>query len=268
MAPNLSSSRLSDFVLGKLSPEESLRVLDDLENDPEASETVDYYASLLAYAQGEGKVIFEGRAGGGADSPGSRIGRAIRVVSKRPWILAAAAVLVVAVAVGSLMGKKSILWGADAKYAALSNVDFHVGMRTEADDELMAAWELFRDSEYDRSVAILERMLRVSPTHPFPDQVNYSLGIVHLVAAAEGGVGSVRVFDRAHVRRGLESLRRAARLTASTRLAQEAYWLMAKGHLMVGDRESALAALEEVRERGGKREVEARRLKILIESEL
>jgi hypothetical protein len=37
---------------------------------------------------------------------------------------------------------------------------------------------------------------------------------------------------------------------------------------MLGDREAALVALEEVRERGGKREVEARRLKILIESEM
>ena len=56
-------------------------------------------------------------------------------------------------------------------------------------------------------------------------------------------------------------------LTASPRLAEEAYWLMAKGHLMGGEREEGLRALQKVIEMDGKRQADARRLKILIESE-
>ena len=267
MAPKLSSSQLSDFVLGKLSPEESLRVLDELERDPEASETVDYYASLLAYARGEGRAVFEERVNGRAPRSFAGVRRAVQVTSKRRWIFAAAAVLVLGVSVGLLIRGKSILWGDDAKYAVLGDVDFRVGIRAEADDNLMTAMSLFHEGEYDRSIRVLERLLKGEPAHPFPDYVNYSLGVVHLAAAEGGGSGSIRVFDRPHVRQGLESLRRAAMLTASPRLVEEAYWLMAKGHLMVGEREEGMRFLQKVTELDGKRAGDARRLNILIESE-
>jgi hypothetical protein len=34
MAPKINSCQVSDLVLGKLSPEESIKVLDELERDP------------------------------------------------------------------------------------------------------------------------------------------------------------------------------------------------------------------------------------------
>ena len=267
MAPRLDASQLSDFVLGKLSPEESLRVLDELERDPEASHTVDFYASLLAYAQGEGRSVFEERVK--ERQSGSFVGvrRAARVVSRRRWVFAAAAVLALSIFTGLLIRGKSILWGDDAKYAELSDVEFGVGIRAEADDDLLVAMNLFHEGEYDRSIRVLERLMKAEPAHTSPDFVNYSLGVVHLVAAEGTGSGPIRVFDREHVRQGIESLRQAAMLTSSPRLAEEAYWLMAKGHLMVGERKDGIRLLQQVIESGGERVGEARRLKILIESE-
>jgi len=267
MAPKLSSSQLSDFVLGKLSPEESLRVLDELERDPDASETVDYYASLLAYARGEGRSVFEERTNVGGPRPLARVHRAARFVARRRWVFAAAAVLALGIALGVLVRGKSIVWGHSAEYAALREVEFGVGIRAEADDNLKVAIGLFHEAEYDRSIRVLERLLKAEPVHPFPDYVNYALGVVHLAAAGEGGSGSIRLYDRSHVREGLESLRRAIILTASPRMAEEAHWMMAKGHFMLGEREDGIRTLEGAIAVRGKREVEARRLKILIESE-
>ena len=267
MAPKLTPSQLSDFVLGKLSPEESLRVLDELERDPEASQTVDYYASLLAYAQGEGRSVFEERVNRRQSGSFAGVRRAARLVSRRRWIFAAAAVLAMSIFVGLLLRGKSILWGDDAKYAALSDVEFGIGIRAEADDTLLVAMNLFHEGEYDRSIRVLERLMKAEPVHPFRDFANYTLGVVHLVAAGGSGNGPIRVFDREHVRQGLESLGRAAMLTSSPRLAEEAYWLMAKGHLMVGEREEGLRFLQQVIDSGGQRKGEARRLKVLIESE-
>ncbi len=267
MAPKLSPSQLSDFVLGKLSPEESLRVLDELERDPEASETVDYYASLLAYARGEGRSVFEDRVNGRQGGSFAEVRRAVRRVSHRRWVFAAAAILALSIFVGLLIRGKSILWGDDARYAALSEVEFGVGIRAETDDNLLVAMNLFHEGEYDRSIRILERSIKREPAHPHLDFVNYSLGLVHLVAAEGSGSGPIRVFDREHVRQGLEGLRRAAMLTASSRLAEESYWLMAKGHLMVGETEEGIRFLQKVIELGGQRGGEATRLKVLIESE-
>ena len=267
MAPKLTPSQLSDFVLGKLSPEESLRVLDELERDPEASKTVDYYSSLLAYAQGEGKEVFEGRVIAAQPHPLAGVRRAMEVVSSRRWVFAAAAMLALAIAVAVLVRGKSILWGEDAAYAALADVEFGVGIRAEADDNMMIAMNLFRQAEYDQSITVLERLLKAEPAHPFPDRVNYALGLVHLVAAGQGGTESVRVFDRSHISRGLESLQRAIMLTASPRLAEEAHWLSAKGQLMLGRREDGIRALDAVIQVGGRREADARQLRILLESE-
>lgn len=267
MAPKLSSSQLSDFVLGKLSPEESLRVLDELERDPEASKTVDYYTSLLAYAKGEGRSVFEERVNGRQGGSFAGVRRAARLVSRRRWVFAAAAILALGVFMGLLMRGKSLLWGDDARYAVLSEVEFGVGIRTEADDNLSVAINLFHAGEYDRSIRVLERLNKGEQLHPFPDFVNYSLGVVHLVAAEGSVSGPIKVFDREHVRQGLWSLNRAAIMTANPRLAEEAYWLMAKGHLMVGERAEGIRFLQKVVELGGQRGGEARRLKILIESE-
>jgi tetratricopeptide (TPR) repeat protein len=267
MAPTFNSSRLSDFVLGKLSPEESLRVLDELERDPEASQAVDDYAALLVYAQGEGREVFERRVAHPASArvaPLKRIGDAVR---SRRWVLAAAAVVAIAVVTGMFVRGKSVLWGDEAAYAALTDVEFGVGIRAEADDNLMVAMTLFREGNYDRSIRVLERVLKAEPSHPFTDFVNYSLGVVHLAAAESRVGGSISLYDREHVNRALESLRRAAMLTPSSRLAEEAHWLTAKGQLMLGEREAGLSSLERVIEYEGKREGEARRLKILIESQ-
>lgn len=267
MAPTLSSTQLSDFVLGKLSPEESLRVLDALERDPEASRMVDEYAALLAFAHGEGADLFHRRAPSLSRSNVQPFKRAVRLIAGRRWIVAAAAVVAIAMVTVLVLRGKSILWGDEMRYASLSELDFGVGIRAEADDNLTVALELYRERDYDRSVRVLERMLRSEPAHPFPDHVYYFLGAVHLAAAEQNVIGPVRVYDRERVRMALESLHRAGLLTPRARLAEESYWLIAKGHLMLGERGKACEVLERVLEYRGKRGPEARRIKILIECE-
>ena len=267
MAPKLDSPQLSDYVLGMLSPEESLRVLDELERDPEASRMVDDYASLLAYAEGEGRAVFEGRLNGSPAAKPRGTGRIAGIAAGSRWVFTAAAVFALAVFVGQLVRGKSILWGDEAEYAALSSVDFKVSIRAEADDDLMVAMSLFHEGDYERSIRVLDRLMRSVPAYPFPDFVNYSLGVVHLAVAETRLGNSIRIYDRSHVTQALESLRRAAMLTASRRMAEEAHWLTAKGHLMMGDRSTGLLELEKVIDYGGKRGGEARRLKILIESD-
>jgi len=44
-------STLADFVLGHLSPEDSLDLLDRIENEPQASADLDFLIDLLKFAQ-------------------------------------------------------------------------------------------------------------------------------------------------------------------------------------------------------------------------
>lgn len=49
--PNLSVSTIIDFALGHLSPEESLRVQDQIERDPEASKTLELVLLIIEHFQ-------------------------------------------------------------------------------------------------------------------------------------------------------------------------------------------------------------------------
>ena len=48
---SISLSDISDFVLGHLSPEDSLAMLDRIENDPQASADLDFVIGLLNFAR-------------------------------------------------------------------------------------------------------------------------------------------------------------------------------------------------------------------------
>ena len=48
---SISLSDISDFALGHLSPEDSLTMLDRIENDPQASADLDFVIGLLNFAR-------------------------------------------------------------------------------------------------------------------------------------------------------------------------------------------------------------------------
>jgi hypothetical protein len=211
--------------------------------------------------------MFEGRARPTALRPGSRFPRAVRELSQSRWRYAVAAVLFAGILLGIFARGKSIVWGEDAEYAALSDVEFGVGIRAEADDNLMVAIDLFHEAEYDKSIRVLERLLRSDPTYPFPEYLSYSLGVVKLKASREMGGGFfISIYDKVLVKEGLKHLRSAVLSSASPRLIEESYWLMAKGHFMLVERDSGLQCLHKVIQIRGKRGDEANRLRILVES--
>jgi len=59
MKKRINRQLITDLVLGKLSPEESLRLLEEIEEDPSASEKLELVSGVLRFADVHGKEVFE-----------------------------------------------------------------------------------------------------------------------------------------------------------------------------------------------------------------
>jgi len=59
MSKRIPRESISDLVLGKLSPEESLKLLGEIERDPSASEELELVTGMLRFAAVHGREVFE-----------------------------------------------------------------------------------------------------------------------------------------------------------------------------------------------------------------
>ena len=237
----IDTTRMSDLVLGKLSPEESLRLLEEIERDPVASEELEARTRLLAQVRSGGEFLF---------SPvRSTAGRSLRWV-RRLWSdgflsprLIGAAILVV---IALLPLTSALTRGPYVDIARVEAPRYESLLRSVGESDIALAIRLLRTGRSHESLLLLERFCRAYPESDMRQYAHYLAGAVYLVDARRAFLGMFASYDAASVQAGLAHLDEALRLSESPRLVEESHWLRAKALLMLERPDDAIAELRVV----------------------
>lgn len=245
MKRRVKSAAISDLVLGKLSPEESMRLIEQMENDPGASEDLELATEMLNVAGESGGDIFERAQVPGSVHPAVHEG--LRPYVKRflgegrirvpAGIAGATAVLVIAV----LIARSQI----SNPYDALARVDpleCQMTVRGPGDEEFGRGYREFSAGNYDEAIRLFERYIRAFPSGDLVDYAHYSAGAACLVSARRNLFGVFPSYDNGLVERGMEHFMVAER-SSNLRIVEESSLLHAKGLLMLRRADDALLQL-------------------------
>jgi hypothetical protein len=252
---------IADLALGKLPPEEALRMLEAIERDPEASKELDIQAELVNLASSEGKEIFE-PARSLRPSLLQKMwseGVAFRTFPRGLLVplgaLATVAVLWVGLSVVSSLTRPPY-----DGLAQIARSDLEFRTRGDMRDELALVPALCSEGRFDDVVRLSERFVRAYPASDLAGFAHYSAGLGYLASARRSTLGFFPSYDRARVEKALNHLTWVAGDTTRNPLAEDALWLKAKGFLMVEDTGAARAALSRLLAMDGRRGEEVREL--------
>ena len=258
----IDTTRISDLVLGRLSPEDSLRLLEEIERDPEASQELEARARLLAHVKGGGEVLFAGRD--------FARGRSIATKARRRWLsqpaggyalAAAVVVLIVLLPTASYLTR-----GPFVEMARVDRPQYEAVLRSEGDSDIDLAVRMLRGGHLKESLLLLERFCRAYPENSLREYAHYLAGAIYLSDARESLAGMFVTYDSVRVHAGLFHLEEALRFSGNPRLTEESHWLRAKGYLMLERPAEALSALEIVLRLKGLRSADAADLTKKIQS--
>jgi len=252
----LDTTMLTDLVLGKLSPEESLRVLREIERDPRASQELEARARLLSHVREGGEALFaESYAVAGTSTPAP----VQRWWASRPlagYVVGAAAILLIAVVpVLSVLTK-----GPFVDLARVGYPQYEAVLRSAGDSDIGLAVRMLRGGHPEESLLLLERFCRAYPESDMREYAHYLAGAIYLSDARESLLGMFITYDLSRVRAGMAHLGEALRLSGNPRLTEESHWLRAKGFLMLERPAEAVAELEAARRLEGARAEDAAQL--------
>jgi len=254
--------KLSDLALGHLAPEESLRLLDHIEGDPEASAELELHIAMVNLAEAKGDEIFGARpdpAGGEGIFSGVRESAPVWVQSFRPaLVLRAIAVLLIPVLL--LIGADRLLTDPYAELARVERTEFNVLVRAGEQEDVDLAYRLLDAGQHEEALRLFERFARAFPESDIIDYVHYSAGSVYLMTAQRTFLSLFLSYDRERSVAGMDHLRHAIDHSSNMRLIEESHWLRAKGYLMLRLPEEAREELQLVIGLGGRRKNDATRL--------
>jgi tetratricopeptide (TPR) repeat protein len=262
MAEHVNRAKLSDLVLGHLSPEESLRLIDQMESDPESSSELEFYVEAANYAATSGAEVFGTvytRAQRGQSPRGVEESLASWIPSWRPdrLVLAGALALVLCL---FIFGAG---WLLESRYAGLASVErpqFEVLVRSGQQEDVDIAYRLLNAGKREEALRLLERYVRAFPESEIADYAHYSAGAIHLMAAEKSFFWFFHMYDRERALAGMDHLRLAIDRSSNYRLIEESHWLRAKGYLMQEMPEEARGELQLVIGFDGLRKIDATRL--------
>jgi hypothetical protein len=262
MAEHVDRSKLSDLVLGHLSPEESLGLISQIERDPEGSSDLEFYVEAVNFAATTGAEVFgpaRTRAQGGKYPRGVEESLASWLPSGRPdrLVLAGALALVLCL---FLFGAG---WLLESRYAGLAIVErpqFEVLIRSGEQEDVDIAYRLLNAGNTEEALRLLERYVRAFPESEIADYAHYSAGAIHLMDAKNSYFWFFHMYDPERTRAGMDHLRLAIDRSSNFRLIEESHWLRAKGYLMQEMPEEASEELQLVIGFDGLRKIDATRL--------
>ncbi len=244
---NMSSIR--DLALGKLSPEESLKVLEELERNPEASEELDVVADLMNFVALQGEDFFEREQ----DAVFMGESSAKRIVWKieeflRPKRLAypIAASVVLFVLMSVLVVASALTTSRYFPLTKIDRLEFESRVRGPGLQDFAMAYQSFSERRYDETIRLLERFIRAFPQSELVDYAHYSAGATYLVSSKQSFLSLFPSFDHERVTRGLEHLELAIQKSSNPRTIEDSHWLRAKGYLMLDKSDVAIAELQMV----------------------
>ena len=257
MSERIQSSAIIDFAHGRLTPEESLGLLKSIEEDPRASEELDLVVDLMNEAADPQSRLFV--------APASRekpiIIRFVRILIDRfrshPFLFPAGAFGCFAAAILILVGANQLFADKLDELTGIDRTAFTWNARGTDNSDIAGAYFFFTNGEYARSLALLDRYVRLEPLGDLAPYVHYTAGAVCLIASRQGYFSLFQTHDKTRVLEALQHLSLAIGQTSNHRLLEESRFLRAKGYLMLHRPYDAIAQLDTVRALGGPRSEEA-----------
>jgi hypothetical protein len=251
---------LVEFALGRLSPAESLRILDRVSADEGLSADLDLVLLML----GEGKR--EGSLHRRTYSPRGDRGNRLREWSTFSLtVLRTAAMLFMLLGVGLILREVTKPDYADIAAVGSSDLDFR--MRGGAQDVLGLARALVMKGEYEDGLRMAEWYLSVFPEGSERSEAHVLKGALLLVQARKTRVGVFLRFDESLVDAAWTELQRARLARDFVRTREHVAWFEAKALLMKGNVQEARALFESVAVMGGVRNDDAKRILLTLNSE-
>ena len=257
MAERIQTSTIVDFAHGRLTPEESLGLLESIEKDPRASRELDLVVELMNEAANPQSNIFAAPAS--IQKP--ILVRAVRYFidgfRSHPLLYPAGtlgclvAALVIVISVNMLSTDKL------DELTGIDRTAFTWNARGTDNSDIAGAYLCFTNGEYAKSLTLLDRYLRLEPDGDLAPYVHYTAGAVGLIASRQSYFTLFRTHNETRVLEALKHLSQAIVQSSNRRLLEESRFLRAKGYLMLHRPDEAIAELDTLRSLDGPRSEEA-----------
>jgi hypothetical protein len=257
MPDKIQTGTIVDFAHGRLTPEESLGLLNSIEDDPRASEELDLVVDLMNEAADPQSKLFA--------APVFRqepfFVRTLRAIAggfrTHPFLYPAGAFGSLAAALLVVISTNMLSTG---KLDELTNIDrtaFTWNARGTDNSDIAGAYFCFTNGDYAKSLTLLDRYLRLEPRGDLVPYVHYTAGAVSLIASKQSYLTIFQTHNGTRVSEALQHLSLAIGQTSNRRLLEESRLLRAKAYLLLQRPYDAIADLDTVRSLSGPRSEEA-----------
>ena len=246
MGKKIDRNKIVDLTLGNLSPEESLKLLEEIETDPDASHDLELANAVLNFVQVHGKEVF-------GPEKASTSSRAFRwdaillkvqdVIRRKRFAYPAILALGTFVMLALLVTASHVSTGKYYQLTKIDEVEFGARLRGPGKEDFALASDYLLQGRYDESIRLLERYIRAYPGSDLLKFAHYSAGAIYLLSAHSSVVSLFPTYDRDRVTKGLNHLSLVEIGPTSIKLEEEARYLQAKGFLMLDRPDEALAEL-------------------------
>jgi outer membrane protein assembly factor BamD (BamD/ComL family) len=134
---------------------------------------------------------------------------------------------------------------------------FSWNARGADNSDIAGAYICFTHGEYEKSLSLLDRHLRLQPDDDLAPFVHYTAGAVCLIASKRSYFDLIQAYDGSLITEALQHLSSAEARSTNRRLLEESRFLRAKALLMINRPLEAVAELDTVRSLNGPRSDEA-----------
>jgi hypothetical protein len=256
---------LSDLALGKLTPEESLQVLGEVEREPRTSIDLELRIALEELVASGDVEVFDERL---VLVEGRDIAREKwwgLLTSLRPALAPTAVILVVTLLVFGAMLFRGWDRNPYDKLARIQNSELDIRTREALHDDLRSASVMYAEGRIEEGVQFLERYLRVNPASPVKPYAHYAAALGYLVGARRAGFYVFLGYDTSMVQRAIVHLD-AAEGDAPSMAKEDIKWYRAKAYLMLEKPQAALFELDAIVDGCGLRSDQAKLMRAEVVS--
>jgi len=251
-------STLVEFAHGRLSIDESLEILDRLEQNPELSMDLDLIVHLLNAAADSQSDLFM------ADSKTHKslfytIKMELASNARRRILLGASLVLALLFFLVAKLELPNLhLPNKFDEFTTINRATFDWNVRGgNGSSDLVTAYQLFADGKFEKSIDLLNRCAKSNSHNKIAAYAHYEAGAIYLLAARRSLFSVLATQDDDLINDGLQHLSMAIYLGSDRSLLEETYLLKAKAFLMLVKTDSALIQLDSLRVLNGIHKAEA-----------
>ena len=257
MSVRIQGSTIVDFAHGRLTPKESLGLLEAIEKDPRASKNLDLVVDLMNEAADPQSGLFASPAVHQERFLVRTVRSFLDNVRGHPLLYPAGAFGCLIVTLGIVVGLNLFSSNKLDELTGIDRTAFTWNARGTDNSDIAGAYVCFTNGEYAKSLTLLDRYLRLEPHGDLSPYVHYTAGAVCLIASRQSYFTLFQTHNVTRVTEGLRHLSRTIDETTNRRLLEESRFLRAKGYLMLNRADDAIADLDTVRSLLGPRSEEA-----------